>query len=351
MGQIKCDLHYHMDNHINIGDVKRILTLAQDNNVKVISLIEYDNYNLYKPNGVLNVLQSSGELNKIYSGKIVAGCEIKCVANCIPAKKGDFNFNNYTIHILLYDFNVEKMGSFKFFDNNLKIKNFKKDVKNFLKTLKKIKLELPSKKYFKENLNIFEQFYCFINENENRKLEFQKVLGSFNNFSAFKKELFENPNSKLFFKPSYVPYLTDVMEFARKIDAKIYIAHPCYTNSGFSVNEYLDALMNIKTDFAFPFDGIEITHYLNSVNDTKLLHDYAVSHNLEEIGGTDYKCLFSEQNPNGNMSLVNNNGQQIFTPKPGFLIKQFYETGNGELLIDEKFVNKLKDFRYKFEEF
>ena len=344
MGKIKCDFNVHLDNFVNYEAVKNVLIMAEKHEVKAISLMEHDALNLYKANGVLYNLIKTGEINNYYTGKIVSGIELNCIINDVPISKRKLNYNNYNMHIKLLDFDCEKIETFKWFETKFLEKCFLKDVKAIIKILKKLKLEAPKKRYFKYGTKVGTQVFNFMNENLDRKQKYQLKLGVFENSVDF-NNLFLDPTSKLFFKSAAIPYLTDVLEFAKSIDARIYISHPCYMNAKFNTTDYLDTLLSLKTDLAFPYDGLEVNYHLNSVNDTKLLHDYATSHNLDECGGTGFKYAITPQNPTGQTYVVSNGQKSYFVPIVGNMIKTFYETGNGDALMEESFVNRLSDIR------
>lgn len=345
MDKVKSDLHVHLDFNINKQAVKHVLSLAEANGVKAICLLEHNELNLYKKGGVLQELIKTGELEQVYSGKLVPGCEVTCVVNNTHPTKYAFNFNNYTIHLTLLNFDIEKAESLKWFNKKYQNKIFKQDVKNIIKALKKVKLEPPKKDYFVFEKSVHKQVWEFMHKDPKRQAKYEQVLGKFESSSDFIRIIFEDPNSKLWFKQARAPYLTEVIDYARKIGARIYISHPCHMNKKFPTTNYLDALLNVDAGYSFPFDGIETKYFLNSVMDTKVLEDYALEHNLEMSGGTDYQYLVSERNPEGKMYLLNNGERTYFVPVPGTMIKTLLETRNGDLLLNEKFIDRLSDLR------
>lgn len=345
MDKVKSDLHVHLDFNINKQAVKRVLEMAENNGVKAICMLEHNELNLYKKGGVLQDLCKSGELEQVYSGKVVPGCEVTCIVNNTHPTKYAFNFNNYAIHLTLLNFDIEKAEELKWFSKKYQEKIFKQDVKQIIKALKKVKLEVPKKKYFVFEKSVHKQVWDFMHKDPKRKEHYERVLGKFETFTDFLRTIFEDPNSKLWFKQARAPYLTEVIDYARKIGARIYISHPCHMNKKFPTTNYLDALINVDAGYSFPFDGIETKYFLNSVMDTRVLEDYALAHNLEMSGGTDYQYLVTESNPEGKMYLHNNGERIAFVPVPGTMIKTLLETRNGDLLLSRKFVDRLSDIR------
>lgn len=344
--KVKCDFNVHLDGNINFQAIRYVLQQAEQNNVKAISLLEQDELNLYSYGGILHRLLRSGEINKFYTGKLVSGCELTCVVNNTNSTKYAFNFNNHRIHLLMLNFDVERAETVKWFDKKFREKCFKKDVKLLIKLLKKNNLEYPKKDYFEfGKQDILYQMYNFIVANQQRKTMYDNFIGTFNTATSFVKNVFENPHSKLFFKQSSVPYLSEVLEMARKVRGRLYIAHPHNMNIKFNTISYLDALININSEYGFPFDGIEVYNSANSSIDTKVLNDYAIAHNLEIIGGTDYKYLVSPQNPEGKMLFDDNGDKRYVIPVPGTMIKLKLETHNGDLMLDKKFVDRMYDLR------
>ena len=344
--KIKCDFNVHLDGNVNFQAVRHVLTLAEQNGVKAISLMEQNKLSLYSHGGVLHRLIKSGELEKFYTGKLISGCEITCVVNDTNPTKYAFNFNNHRIHLTLLNFDVERAENIKWFDKKFRAKCFKKDVKLMIKLLKKNKLEYPSKNYFVFGTkDILYQVYDFVSANPQRKKAYDNFIGEFSTPTSFVKNVFENPHSKLFFKQSSVPYLSEVLSFARKVRGRLYISHPHNMNIKFNTVSYLDALINMDTEYGFPFDGIEVYNSLNSSIDTKVLNDYAITHNLEISGGTNYRYVRSPQNPEGKILFDDNGDRRYVVPIPGTMIKMKFETHNGDLLLDKKFVDRMYDIR------
>lgn len=83
------DLHIHTTYSDGTYSVKEILKEAQEKKLEVISITDHDNVKAYKEIGKIDV-------NNFYSGKIITGCEFKCV---LPEY-------NLPIEILGYEFEV-----------------------------------------------------------------------------------------------------------------------------------------------------------------------------------------------------------------------------------------------------
>lgn len=345
MAKLKSDLHVHLDHNINSEAVIHVLTKAEENGVKALSLLEHNELNLYKQNGVLEKLIKSGELENYYTGKLISGCEISCTINNTPLSRSGFNFNNYDIHLTILGFDIEKAEKVKWFTKKFQNKCFKKDVVTVIKMLKALNLEVPKKKYFTFERYVGKQVYEFMNENPQRLQSYQNKLGVYDNASQFVRLTMEDPKGKLYYKQHRVPYVTDVVEYAKKIGAKVFISHPYYMNSKFNVYEYLEALLNIETNVKHPFDGIEVPYFQNTLFEEKMLTDFAIKFNLKMSGGTDYQYLISEKNPQGQMYLKTDAGIEYFVPVPGTMIKLQKETGNGELTLNENLINELNDIR------
>lgn len=345
MDKVKSDLHIHLDNNINEKAVKHVLSLAEKNGVKAVCLLEHNELNLYKKGGVLASLIKSGELSQIYSGKIVPGCEVTCIVNKTDPTKYAFNFNNYYVHLTMLDFDIEKAEHVKWFNKKFQNKIFKKDVKQVIKMLKQLKLEVPKKDYFVFEKGVPRQVWEYMHKDAKRLAKYENVLGKFETCADFVRVIFEDPNSKLWFKQARTPYLTEVIQYVREIGARIFISHPCHMNKKFATTSYMDALINVDAGYSFPFDGIETKYFLNTPIDTKVLEDYALARNLEMSGGTDYQYLVSERNPEGKMVLLNNGERTYYVPVPGTMIRTLLETRNGDLLLSKKFVDGLSDIR------
>ncbi len=346
MDGIKSDLNVHVDGYANNKEALiKILTLAEENGVKAISLLEQDALNLYKEKSVFCDMVKSGEVENYYTGKLIAGCELTCTVNNTDPTKYAFNFNGHNVHITLLNFDVKFVEGLKWFDPKFKAKCIQKDIKPFCKLLKQYGIEIPKKNYFGYHKGLAYQLWDYMHEDDKRLKKFESIVGHYPNVFSFVKNLFEDPTSKLYFKPSYIPYLTDVLSFARKAKGRIYISHPNYMNQKFNTISYLEALINVKTEYGFPFDGIEVYDGQNSVIETKVLSDYARTRNLEVSGNGEFRYLYSESNPEGKAMIMYDNAKHYYVPKPGFLVKNFMETRQGDLILNERFIDRFEDIR------
>ena len=346
MDGIKSDLNVHMDGYANnIDAVRRVLALAEANGVKAMSLLEQDAIRLYREGGVLQRLIKSGEMKKLYTGKLIAGCEFTCVVNATDPTKYAFNFNGHQIHVTMLNFDIKYIEGIKWFDPKFKEKCIKKDVKSFCKLLKQYGLEVPKKNYFRYDRGLGYQLYDFMHSTPERLARYERILGQYPNAYTFVKSLFDDPTSKLYFRQSQIPQLTDTLQCVRRARGRIYISHPSYMNKKFNTVSYLDALLNVKTEYGFPFDGIEVYYGQNSPIETKVLNDYALSHNLEKSGNGDFKYLYSDRNPEGKAVFIYDNEKMTYVPKPGFLIRNFMDTRQGDIILDRRFIDRFDDIR------
>ena len=123
------DLHIHTTYSDGTYSVKEILKEAQEKKLEVISITDHDNVKAYKEIGKIDV-------NNFYSGKIITGCEFKCV---LPEY-------NLPIEILGYEFEVSIVE--KFLDSHNNMEKQSKYLEHLKSVVKRIGLT------FDENIKV-----------------------------------------------------------------------------------------------------------------------------------------------------------------------------------------------------
>lgn len=158
------DLHIHTTYSDGTYSVKEILKEAQEKKLEVISITDHDNVKAYKEIWKIDV-------NNFYSGKIITGCEFKCV---LPEY-------NLPIEILGYEFEVSIVEKFLDSHNNMeKQSKYLEHLKSVGKRIgltfdENIKVNLERAEYasliFEREINKYEK---------NKQILFENGIGNLN---------------------------------------------------------------------------------------------------------------------------------------------------------------------------
>ena len=350
---VKSDLHCHIDNHVEMSALIKILEQAQDNNIENLCILEHSNINLYKTNSILHSLIKNNQLEKYYKGKLISGVEMDCLIKGTTLKNSNDDYNDNISHILVYGFNPFQAEKDDILGVTIRQQKYYNDVDKIVKILQSYDVEVPSKDYIKFDKGSMElQIYNFMKENFLREADYTQKLGLTEqqrfDKSFFIRNLFNDKSGILHIDYESIPTITDVISLAKRLNAKTVIAHPFYMNKKFDGIKYLDALFGLPKVYKNQnnFDGIEADYMLNSFEETSQLKIYANNKNVYSTCGSDYQYLRSEKNPSGDMFFIDSNEQKhYYNPKPGFAIRKFLETNCGDLTMNESFINTLPDIR------
>jgi len=265
IGDIKMiDLHMHTQYSDGSKTVEEILKLCEERKLEYISITDHDNCKQY---------MDKAFNEKIFSGKIIKGSELRAV------------INNRRIEILAYNINTEVLNEWleKYYSEEKLVENQKKTYKAILKILDKQGII-----YNEENIRkpvkptdfverpIYEEI---IKHKENHKIlgEFTRSLGMF-----FRKGLTE-PKSAFFMKPIGVPNYSEVINAIHNAGGKAFLAHPFEYKIEDTIG-FIEDLRNTKE-----LDGIECFHPSAEENNrSELLVKYAKENNLYISGGSDF---------------------------------------------------------------
>ena len=113
------DLHLHSNHSDGSYTVKEILEEAEKRKLEVISITDHDTIEAYDELDNIDITQ-------YYSGKIIKGCEMKCVYQDVP------------IEILGYNINIKKFKESKeLYNLKEKYLNIQKQYLEYLKNVGK----------------------------------------------------------------------------------------------------------------------------------------------------------------------------------------------------------------------
>ena len=258
------DLHTHTTHSDGDSSLKELLMDAEKNNVTLLSITDHDTVDAYKE---LNNM----DYKKIYSGRIITG--------------GEFNviFNNVKIELLGYNFDIDKIDNFclNAYKKNDDYMDLDKEFELMIETCHKngvkvddidynssmgwpIDIILPSIKKYEENRKLFTD-------------------REWNDSSYFFRCCNCNMDFPLYIDFSnQMPSAKEVSNAIRSAGGKVFLAHlflyPLKDHIA-----YLDKLVSENI-----IDGIEVYHSKHTLEETKILEEYAKENNLFISGGTDY---------------------------------------------------------------
>lgn len=258
------DLHIHTTYSDGTYSVKEILKEAQEKKLEVISITDHDNVKAYKEIGKIDV-------NNFYSGKIITGCEFKCV---LPEY-------NLPIEILGYEFEVSIVE--KFLDSHNNMEKQSKYLEHLKSAGKRIGLT------FDENIKVNlerAEYASLIFEREINKYEKNKQIlleNGINITTNFYRDAQSNKNSIFYIdeKNDYVQP-DEIIDLIHKAGGKSFLAHPYI----YRVNNVLEMAQTLINNYNI--DGLECYYSLFTQQQTNDLVELCKKNKLYRSGGTDF---------------------------------------------------------------
>lgn len=287
------DLHIHTTYSDGTYSVKEILKEAQEKKLEVISITDHDNVKAYKEIGKIDV-------NNFYSGKIITGCEFKCI---LPEY-------NLPIEILGYEFEVSIVEKFLDSHNNMEKQS------KYLEHLKSVgkRIGLTFDENIKVNLERAE-YASLIFEREINKYEKNKQIlleNGINITTNFYRDAQSNKNSIFYIdeKNDYVQP-DEIIDLIHKAGGKSFLAHPYI----YRVNNVLEMAQILINNYNI--DGLECYYSLFTQQQTNDLVELCKKNKLYRSGGTDFH---GDNKPNiqlgngiGNLNVRIENVQEWLT--------------------------------------
>lgn len=258
------DLHTHTIYSDGDKSLQDLLIEAEKNNVKILSITDHDTVDAYEE---LNNM----DYKKIYTGKIITGAEFNCV------------FNNAKIELLGYAFDVDKINEFckNTYNKNLEYMDLNKEFKLMMDTCHKNGIKVDNLSYDESMGWPIDIIFPSIKKyQENKRLFTDR---QWNDISYF----FRCCNCNIDF-PLYIDFSNQmpsakvVSDAIRNAGGKVFLAH-LYLYPLKDHLAYLDKLVSENI-----IDGIEVYHSKFTIDESKILEEYAKKHNLLISGGTDY---------------------------------------------------------------
>ncbi|MCL2773207.1 MAG: PHP domain-containing protein [Oscillospiraceae bacterium] len=268
------DLHIHSVYSDGTYSVNEILAEAQKNNVTAISITDHCTIEAY------NEIDKNSKT--IYSGRIVEGVEIDCVANNSKVHFLGYNFDKRNIleNWLKEKFSAEKWGIFRKKEYEKLLEKMKENgIINNCNPIYDEKDNLPHTAVYKE-IKRYAHNEVFFSEEE------------WNNFRKFFWTSTTNPKSPLYIDYSDIlPSAEEVSAIIRKSNGKVFLAH-VYS---YGINNHINFINNLANNKII--DGIEV-FYSNFTNEQiNELYDYCRKNKLYMSGGSD------SHGENGNIKI------------------------------------------------
>lgn len=342
------DIHVHIDGHATKQEVIEYLKKAECMGIKKLCLLEHDKLNALK---ILEEIAKTDGIDRYYSGELVLGVEFSTMLDCHHTNPDGTNYDGFVSHLLVY---MPLDEAHKLYRNKTLIARDKNVdyVADYNKLVTRIKnidnsLEIPKLEDLKacQTPHIVKDLRKWIMGDEQRKEKYRKALGiteeQFFNDSAFIRQLAENPQGVLYYKPEFMAYTSQLLEIIKKETpkSKVVIAHPFYMVGSFNAEYYLQTLLSVPNFTAKPnIDGVEVGYMLNTPEQTKFLDAFATQNNLLKTHGTDANLGYKE------MFYVNDGKKYYYTPRLGWPVATAYYNGNLIINgIDGKNMIKLKN--------
>ena len=262
------DLHMHTNNSDGADTTEELLKKAEKLQLKYISITDHDNCHAHEE-------IREQHLDKLFSGKIITGIEIKCI------------YNKKTTEVLGYKFDLNKMSNW--------VKNFYKDkskeklqLKYFNKTYdacKKLGFKLTDKDKIdwnpKTDWASFTIYTDLKKYPENEKVYADDIL---NDFTTFNKKYCGDPNNILYIdKSDDYPSLKTAIKAIKDSGGLVFMPHLFIYKS---IKDKEAFINDIITNY--DVDGLECYHSEFSEEEIKYLLWLTEEKKLLRSGGSDY---------------------------------------------------------------
>lgn len=336
---IKCDLHAHISENASVEDLKMLLTMAEEENVKGLGVLSYNALNIYEPNGIFKQVMNEG-INNYFTGKLISAVEMVCQIDKIPSKN-NFDYYGFRADICLYDFDYEKLQ--KHFSPQVLSKYWEEDFKMFAKLSKDIGIDIPEIENFVNDYHPLSFIDQIMKKYPEVIEEFGRILGQTIVISSdLSRNHITNPNGKLFFEQKLFPKVSTILKIAKEVGCKVAIAHPAYMSNLFNTTDYIRSLVEFsRSDDSY--QNIEYVcgdYMLNTQKDCQEIDEIANELKIKKICGSDMR-LMDQMFYKGVLSTE----KVTYKPRPGFAIAKLIETGKGDLLMEEKVLNDFLDLK------
>ena len=258
------DLHIHSMYSDGSKTVEEILKMCEEKRLEYISITDHNTAKQYKDEALKN--------NNIFSGKIIKGAELNAV------------FQDKNIEVLGYNINPDIINEWckKYYSEERLEEQQEICYKRLLDICDKQGLIYDESKIIKPRVTGYVEISVY-NELMRHKENYD-ILGEFTeSLGVFFRKGLANPKSVYFvnrieFRPKY----KEVVDIIHKSGGKAFLAHPFE----YKFENTIGFINDLRKDLEL--DGIECFHPSASIENRKLLVNYAKNNKLYISGGSDY---------------------------------------------------------------
>lgn len=262
------DLHMHTNNSDGTDSTEQLIKKAEEINLKYISITDHDNCHAHEE------IREFG-LDRLFSGKIVTGIEIKCI------------YNGISIEVLGYKYDLEKMSEWvaEFYKDKSKERLQKKYFDKLYESCKMIGFKLTDKDKIEWDPKT--DWASFIIYTDLKKYE--ENIGIYaddilDDFITFNKKYCGNPNCRLFIdKSKDYPTLKDAIKAIKEANGLVFMPHLFIYKA---IKDKETFINDIITNY--DIDGLECYHSEFSEEETQYLLNLTQEKSLLRSGGSDY---------------------------------------------------------------
>lgn len=262
------DLHMHTNNSDGADTTEELLKKAEELKLKYISITDHDNCHSHEEIKEKN-------LDKIFSGKIITGIEIKCI------------YNKKSIEVLGYKYDLDKMSKWvkEFYKDKSKEMLQKKYFDKLYNSSKELGFKLTEKNEIEWNPKTdwasFTIYTDLKKYKENEGIYAEDIL---NDFTTFNKKYCGDPNNMLYIdKSKDYPSLEQAITAIKECGGLVFMPHLFIYKS---IKDKETFINDIITNY--DIDGIECYHSEFTEDEVKYLLQITEERHLLRSGGSDY---------------------------------------------------------------
>lgn len=258
------DLHTHTNHSDGTDSVEKLLLNAEKKKLEIISITDHDSVDAYYE------LENNPNLRKLFSGKILPGCEMKTHYKKVP------------IEVLAYGIDYKKLNIHKADIDKMQI-----DVLEKYKVIcDELGLKYDKEELYVDKNNPKKQWASFSLANELLKYEENKeIIKEIGDFipTTFYRVHQSNVNSPFYYDETVASIdLNETIKRIHEAGGLAFLAHGFvypYENK----IEVLDEILKTTE-----IDGLECVYTLFSKEEIKIAFDLCKKYNKYSSGGSDY---------------------------------------------------------------
>ena len=243
------------------ASIEKILQVAEKNNLKVISITD-------RNTAIAHIAVKQMNISKFYSGIIIPGAEF------------DVSYNETTLKILAYNFNVEQIQQWAYNNYEAVSTRQEKMYNCLIKKCKDMGLMIDPNMQWNSKREFAHEFILRnIKSNFNNRKIFQKFMPK--NNIEFYNLITTNPNYPLYVNINTLyPSIDELNKIIHSYLGKTFLAEP------FSYNLNLNDLLKIIKEKRI--DGVEVYSPDHTEEQTNLLLNFCKENKLLITGGSKF---------------------------------------------------------------